>query len=125
MPHFPLRKSGIKVGGSRGASFAQLCPEVSVLRAEKGKSRSAQGRDSSLPFLLPKRKSFGEKHLVEGQGSCWGEFKSLVEALVPPDQTEAGSARAAEGCLSSVLRWRLDGFGIRRWDNFGIKIFIR
>lgn len=62
MPHFPLGKTrnGIKVAGSRSASFAQLCSVVHVVEAEKGKSISAKGRDSSLIFALARHKCIGK-----------------------------------------------------------------
>lgn len=45
-----------------------------MVRAEKGKSKPAEGRDSYLPFLLPKHKSFGKKT----SGGWWWKGRKVA-----------------------------------------------
>lgn len=96
MPHFPLGKikNGIKVAGSRSASFAQLCSAVRVVTDEKGKSISAKGTDSSLTFTLARRKCVSKVRLVGG--GLKGRKVALMKLNLLWMSAEVGSSRATE-----------------------------
>ena len=108
MPHFPLGKTrnSIKVAGSHSASFAQLCSVVHVVRAEKGKSISAKGSDSSLTFMLAKHNCFGKVHLMGG--GLKDKKVALINLNLLWMSAEAGSSRATEGHVFHQYR---DGDG--------------
>lgn len=106
MPHFPLGKirNSIKVAASHSASFAQLCSAVRVVRAEKGKSISAKGSNSSLTFMLAKHKCMGKVHPTGG--GLKGGKVALMNLNFLWMSEEAGSCRATESHVFHQYRDR-------------------